>query len=480
MCMKHGANLIFSFTLLVGDFLALMGAFGLAYVIRVKLDDRPLLEPITAGGYIGVVAVLLVFWLFVYSLLGLYRSEVFENRIKEGFMLFVGSFVGILFLIGAEYTLNRAIFPARLVTVYGFIFAFLLTLLVRTLARAVRRLLIRFDVGVSNILIVGNTDISQELAERLNTHNSGYRVVGIVGDRRNKYVYIAPDRQFTSFSEAVKKVKTQNISSIVQTELYADQDKNNEILFCAQENHIGYRFVPGNDRLFAGNIDVSLFEGVPTVAVHQTALIGWGRVVKRLFDLFCGVLILIVISPLLLVVWLSLQLFGGGEATFRQTRLTRYNTTFKLYKFRTHKQGLSGLTDEEAFAKLGQPEVIKQYRANGDFLENDPRISRIGRVLRKTSLDELPQIINVIRGDLSLVGPRPLVPQELNMSDKKNVILSVKPGMTGLAVVSGRRDISFDERRKLDMYYVRNWSFLLDVVIILRTIVLVVRRVGAK
>lgn len=474
--MKHSASLLFSFILFVLDFLALVGAFSLAYIIRVKLDDRPLLEPITANGYIAVIAVLLVFWLIIYALLGLYRPAVYENRFKEFFMLFVGSFIGTLFLIGSEYALNRAIFPARLVTVYGFICAFLLTLLFRTVARGTRRLLFRYDIGINNVLLVGTTDITGELATRLSNPQLGYRVIGVIGDRRTKYEHIDETMQYKDFAEAARHIKARDIHSIVQTELFPNQERNDEILTFAQEHHIAYRFIPGNSRLFVGSIDVNLFEGIPTVAVHQTALIGWGRIVKRLFDISSSVLLLLLFSPLLLLVWVLLTVFGGGDAVYRQTRLSRYNTQIRLYKFRTHKHLYHTLTPEQAFEKMGRAELASQYRANGDYLPNDPRVGRFGAFLRKTSLDELPQLFNVLRGDLSLVGPRPLVPEEMKRFSKHNIILSVKPGITGLAVVSGRRDIPFEERRKLDMYYVQNWSFLLDIVIILKTAVQVIAR----
>ncbi len=477
--MKHGASLIYSFILFIGDFLALVAAFTLAYVIRVKLDDRPLLEPITAGGYIGVVALLLIFWLIIFAILGLYRSQVYENRFKEFLMLVVGSFIGILFLIGCEYVLNRAIFPARLVTAYGFLFALLLSLLFRTIARATKRILFRFNIGINNVLIVGSTDITGELAHRLSQPHLGYRIIGVVGDRRNKIFRVSHDMQFSDFMEATKKIKDHNIHSIVQTELFADQQKNDEILTYAQENHIAYRFVPGNNKLFVGSIEVSLFEDIPTIAVHQTALIGWGRIAKRLFDLFAGMLMLIILSPILILVWLLLSIFGG-DAIYKQTRLSRYKSKIGLYKFRSHSKEYHKLSPEQAFEKMKRPELIKQYRENGDFLEDDPRVTRFGKFLRKTSIDELPQLLNVIKGDLSLVGPRPLVPEEMDLSDKKNAILSVKPGITGLAVISGRKNLPFEERRKLDMYYAQNWSFWLDLVILLKTAVQVVARSFSK
>jgi exopolysaccharide biosynthesis polyprenyl glycosylphosphotransferase len=474
--MKNGISLLYGFILLVVDFIALALAFGLAYIIRVKLDDRPLLEPVTAWGYFAVVAALLVFWLIIYALLGLYSSRVYENRFKEFIMLFIGSFIGILFLIGAEYALNRAIFPARLVTVYGFVFAFLLTLLFRTIVRALRQILFRYGKGVSNVMIIGTTNITNELSHHLSKHGSGYRVVAVVGDKRTKYPHIDPEIQFSDFAQAAKKVDVHDIHSIVQTELFANEERNDEIVAFAQEHHISYRFVPGNSRLFVGSIDVNLFEGIPTISVHQTALVGWGRIAKRLFDVVAGFLLLVLASPFLLLVWL-LVAAAGGNPIFKQTRLSRFNTKIGLYKFRTHKHEFNGLSPEEAFAKMGKPELAKEYRKNGDFLDNDPRISKIGRFLRKTSLDELPQLFNVLSGSISLIGPRPLVPEELALYKKKSTILSVKPGLTGLAVVSGRKNIPYEERRKLDMYYAQNWSFWLDLVILMKTGAQVITRI---
>lgn len=172
-------------------------------------------------------------------------------------------------------------------------------------------------------------------------------------------------------------------------------------------------------------------------------------------------------------------LFTGG-VFFRQTRLTRFNRTFRVYKFQTMRTAYNGLSPEEAFEKMGRPDLIETYRNAGDQLVDDPRIGRFGRFLRATSLDELPQLINVVRGDISLVGPRALVPQELDSYAKKHAILSVKSGLTGLAQVSGRRDIPFEERRKLDLYYVQNWTFMFDIIILFKTIRIVFTRTGAK
>jgi exopolysaccharide biosynthesis polyprenyl glycosylphosphotransferase len=248
----------------------------------------------------------------------------------------------------------------------------------------------------------------------------------------------------------------------------------------AQQHHIDYRFVPGNNELYVGNIEVELFHSVPMVAMHQTALVGWGRVVKRAFDVVFSLLAILITSPIMLIVALCIKLSDRGPVFFRQARLTRSNRVFNVYKFRSNNMTYNGLSPEEAFKKMGKPELIQEYRANGDRLENDPRVTPIGRFIRRSSIDELPQLFNVLKGDISLVGPRALVPDELAKYSRRHTILSVRSGLTGLAQVSGRRDISFDERRKLDVYYVQNWSFWGDIIILIRTVWIVLFHRGAE
>ena len=139
----------------------------------------------------------------------------------------------------------------------------------------------------------------------------------------------------------------------------------------------------------------------------------------------------------------------------------------------------NGLLPEEAFAKMGKPELAKEFRRNNDHLDNDPRISKIGHFLRRYSIDEMPQLLNVIKGDISLVGPRALVPEELEQYAKRYAILSVRSGLTGLAAVSGRKELSFDEKRQLDLYYVQNWSLWGDLVILIKTIKVAIKHEGA-
>jgi exopolysaccharide biosynthesis polyprenyl glycosylphosphotransferase len=474
--MKTNASLLYAIFLLFGDFLALIAAFAAAYVIRFQYFEDGKVATISGENFITAIVSILPVWLLVHAFIGLYRQEVYEKRFVELGRLLVGAFLGTLLIIGYDFLSDDQLLPGRLVPLYALLLGFLLLALFRTFARAFRHILYRFGGGVSNILIIGDTHVSEEIAESIgNTKRTGVRVLGIVGRKYGNYPH------FDDFETVIDHLHNGQIHGIIQTELYRDQAKNNKILLYAQTNHISYRFVPGNADLFVGNIAVELFAGLPVIAVHQTALIGWGRVAKRLFDLIATSLGMVIALPLMAIISLLILLFDPrGGVLFKQTRLTRFNREFKVYKFRTMKQKYSGMTPEKAFIAMGKPELAAIYRTNGDFLEGDPRISKIGRLLRATSLDELPQLFNVLKGDISLVGPRALIPQELNAYEKKHSILSVKSGLTGLAQISGRRDISFDERRKLDVYYVQNWSFWLDISILIRTVRSVLGGIGAK
>ncbi len=477
--MKNNASTVYSVCLIIGDFLALLAAFATAYILRVTLDHTPISANVQAFTYINIVITLLPFFLIVFGLLGLYNTRVHSKRFSEFGRLFTGCLIGILGVISYAYIANVRIFPARLVTLYGFLLAFCFVLIFRTIARGVRRVLFRYGVGISNVLIVGDTRLTGELVLSLaDTKATGYRVIGVVG-QSTKVPGVRGLTVYADFASAVAGCG-RRLHTIVQTELYASGPKNDEILVYAQERHLDYYFVPGNSELFVGKIDAELFHSIPVIAVSQTALVGWGRVAKRVVDVLGSGIALILTSPIMLVTAIVIRLTDDGPIFFRQKRLTRNDKEFKVFKFRSMYMAYSGMSPEAAFAKMGKPELGKLYRENGDKLPNDPRITPIGHFIRRTSIDELPQLLNVFLGDISLVGPRALMPIDLAAYKKRHAILSVKSGITGLAQVSGRRNITFDERRQLDLYYVQNWSFWGDLVIIARTVWIVLTGRGAE
>jgi len=480
--MKSNASLVYNFFLVVGDFLALIAAFVSAFVIRAQ-STTPVAHPISAHTYFYIFLALAPFWLLIFALLGLYNSNIYERRFVEAGRLLIGSFIGMLFVIFWNFLSVHPIFPAKLVPIYGFAFGFVFLVVLRNVIRLIRTELFAFNIGLTNVLVVGSTRVTEELVESLNdSRRSGYRVLGVVSGRSKQPAYESPALMYKDFQTYLEShASSGNLHGIIQTELYKDEARNREVLEYAQTHHVSYRFIPGNTELFVGNIDVELFRNsIPVIAVRQTPLFGWGRIVKRLFDLVVGGILLILTSWIFVLVAIAELLTGSGSVFFRQNRLTRFNNTFRVFKFRTQYKKYDGTTPEQAFEMMGKPELAKAYRAGGDALPNDPRITKLGSLLRATSLDELPQLLNVVKGDISLVGPRALIPEELSNYEKRHTILSVKSGLTGLAAVSGRRDIPFEERRKLDVYYVQNWSFWLDIIILLKTVRVVLERTGAK
>lgn len=478
--MKNNSSLTYNISLVVNDALAIIAAFAAAYVLRVTVDHRRLSAHVHALNYITIIISLLPFWLIIFALLGLYSRKVYDRRFGEMGRLTVGSVIGILAIISYSYLFNVTIFPARLVTIYAFALVLFFVLVFRTALRGVRRQLFRYGKGVTNVLIVGDTLATKRLINAMaDTNATGQNVIGVVGGVKHPLKLTKNCHSYQTFASATQHLKEQP-DSIIQTELYSDSIKNDEILSYAQENHIAYGFVPGNSELFVGNIEADLFHSIPIIAVHQTTLIGWGRVVKRLSDIFFSSIFIVLTSPIMLLSAIAIKLTDGGPVFFRHERLSRYNAKVRVFKFRTMKMSINGLEPEEAFKKLGRPDLIKPYRSSGDQLEHDPRITYIGRFLRLYSLDELPQMFNVFKGDISLVGPRALVAYELDQYPRKNLILNVKSGLTGLAQISGVKDLSFIERRRLDLYYVEHWSFWNDLVIIAKTFWVVLTHKGTR
>src|SRR5579862_4334115 len=224
--MKNNASLIYNALLVLGDFVALLAAFSVAYILRVTLDHTPISTSVHALPYIEIVGALLPFFILIFGLLGLYNARVHSRRFSEFGRLLTGCFVGILWVISYSYLANVRIFPARLVTFYGFLLAFCFVLLLRTIARGIRRRLFQYGIGIANVLIVGDTKLTLELISLLaDTSATGYRVAATVGCA-TKTAHIPC---FETFSEAIEQLGP-SLHTIVQTELYASGPKNDEIL----------------------------------------------------------------------------------------------------------------------------------------------------------------------------------------------------------------------------------------------------------
>ncbi|MFA6529186.1 MAG: exopolysaccharide biosynthesis polyprenyl glycosylphosphotransferase, partial [Candidatus Gracilibacteria bacterium] len=261
------------------------------------------------------------------------------------------------------------------------------------------------------------------------------------------------------------------IEEVVQTQYNLGGKEAPEILEFCRSRQIQYHFIPDLVQIHQKNIDVATIGGIPLITLRPTPLEGWGKVWKRLFDITGAGLGLIAVSPVFLIISIIIKLedpkstilFRYLDDGTQVKRVGQYAKLFNFYKFRTMKPGTHNLRYTELADKNTRDGPLVK-------IENDPRITRIGNFIRRTDLDELPQLWNVLKGEMSLVGPRPHLPEEVAKYDEHNrFVFTIKPGITGLAQISGRSDLSFKEEMKLDSYYIENWSLLLDIRIILKT-----------
>lgn len=474
--MRKKSDFVLRLCLIIGDAVALILSFAAAYYIRVHVDPRPYAFDSQLLDFTTTVVLLVPILLIILAVLGLYRKDVFlgRSRLPERGKLVLAAILSVAALIVYDFFRGEDLFPVRIMALTSVVLSFVFLLAERILVRFFVRMIFRKDYGTRRVIIIGNHKNTEYLADYIaSTPEAGYRLAGIVANQK----FIPKDlrkRQYSSLKEALKKARA---DVIFQTD-----EKSTEYVYKQTvERHLLYYFVPSETALSSHFGELELVGNTPAVLVLTTPLTGGYVVIKRLFDILFSLAAIIVTIIPMAIVWLILKLTDFKHSPiYKDERLTQYNRRFKCYKFRSMKSKYSGMTAEEAFTKMGKPELIKKYRRDGDYLKNDPRITKIGKFIRKTSIDELPQLFNILKGDISLIGPRALLPNELRDYGDRSLILTVKSGLTGFAQVSGRRDISFEERRALDIYYVRNWSLMLDASIFFKTIATVLKRDGAK
>ncbi|MFZ1301802.1 MAG: sugar transferase [Candidatus Microsaccharimonas sp.] len=471
---------LYSLILIIVDAIVLIAAFVLAYVARVQYDPRPLLHNIYAYDYLFAFLLIVPVWIAIFALIGLYRPATYNRRLLEWSKIAIGSFLGILLIIGFEYVSDKDIFPARLVVAYALVGSFLLIVLEREVMRLIRNISFRYGKGVKRVLIIGSSGATSDIALNLaDTKRSGFEIVAVAGPKR-----ILPATStalhFSTPELALKQIRELGVSAIIQTDLFENPERNQKILSAAQTHHIDYSFIPGESEFYSGKNIVDVFLGYPMITVFQTPLVGWGAIVKRIFDFIVSLLLIIILSPFLFVIYIIKKVRDPGPAFYVSRRLSRFSQPIGLIKFRSMDSKYGSKDAAEEFKAMGREDLVKEYEKNRK-VEDDPRITPFGAWLRKTSIDELPQIFNVLVGDLSLVGPRPILPQEVKLAHGRTALLhSVKSGMTGLWQVSGRSSLSFDDRIELELFYAQNWTFWLDIKILFKTFWVVVRGRGAK
>jgi len=469
------SEIAFGLIRIPADFLMTLLAFILAYRIRSISGFIPGLNlPFDVGSFppldeyirFSVIAALFLVLLSalrrMYSLKSTFRISKEFKQIAASASIWLMGIIAYFFLIRT--------FPfSRLALIYTWVLAIVFITGGRLLLHFIQYLTYQAGIGKKPILFVGHSAITQRLAREFSKDIS-YKITGFIdahaGEHEKTLHYLGT---LENLAEIVQKHK---IEEIIQTKSDLSHQQSADLLAFCREHHLSFSFVPDLMEIQQANIETETWSDIPVIKLKPTPLDGWGRVLKRIFDFVGALLGLIILSPILLITAIAIKLDSKGTIFFkflddgtRVKRVGERGKLFNFYKFRTMHPNTHNLRYTELAAKNtrdGSP-LVK--------IKDDPRVTRVGRILRKTSIDELPQLINVLKGQMSLVGPRPHLPEEVAKYQKHHkFVLEIKPGITGLAQTSGRSDLNFEEEVRLDTYYIEHWSLWLDIVILFKTI----------
>lgn len=465
--MKKRSELFFSLVLIPVDFLMMVSGFVLAYLVRVHLYSTPVAIPVGGYHYLKILLIVMPVWIILFALSGLYNLQSTHSRLKDFGKILVAVASGTMLLVLIDYFNDVAIFPSKSIIIYGLMFSVILVVFGRMIMQLVQQFLFRFNIGRHNLLVIGKKDRIKDMKNNVNLADLGYKIINSSGE-------------YHGISWLNKIAKRSHIDEIIHLD-FKNEREQLDVMNFAINSHIIYKFVPGITNLYRSNVFMGRLGDMPIVELSHTPLEGWGRIVKRIFDFACSSFMLAILSPVFFIIGLIIKITDKGPVFYKHTRVSRAGKKINIYKFRSMYlkyctgEIYSGKNDQQILAKLAGKKSADEFKKN-QKLKDDPRVSGIGKFLRKTSLDELPQLINVLKGELSLVGPRPITTDELkHYGDKVSWFLAIKPGMTGLWQISGRNDISYDERVKLDVYYVENWSLWFDAKILFKTFLKVLK-----
>jgi len=458
-------DLIFSILLVPLDFLMLVVAGLAAYFLRLTpmmRDIWPVLfeEELPLSRYVVLLLFAAIIWIGIFALSGLYRIK--QRKLpEEMFQVVIATSLGAMTMVLVMF-FRIELFNSRFIVVAAWVFAILFVILGRVFLRLLKSFLVsRFDLGIHKVLIVGDDKVSERIISEFEEKKG-------LGLRVFEHVPTIDMRMIE------KAVSNPRVEEIMLSSFEYPKDQIIDLVNFCHENNLTFRFAPNIFHTITANTEIDILGGVPLIEIKRTKLDGWGRVVKRVLDVVGATVGIIVFAPVAVIIAILIKLDSPGPIFYKNRRVGP-DGHFDVYKFRSMK--LEYCTGEEyeshEEASKYEDEVVKELnQRRGPVFKvlNDPRRTRVGRWLERTSLDELPQFLNILRGEMSLVGPRPHMPKEVAgyLRHHKRVF-NVKPGMTGLPQVSGRSDLDFDEEVRLDTYYIENWSFVLDLIIIAKT-----------
>ena len=465
------AYVLLPIILIVLDYFAVISAEQLAYTLRNLLIKHHGKLRLSWLHFYVVCPVIFLFFLYVGRLYT--RQMQFWRVIAQIFRACVYAILAeVLFM----YVSQIAGTTSRLYTVFLGIFAFFLITLFRYI---VKKFLDRFVLLSEPVLMMGAGKTAAILLNHIHADTGiSYRFIGFLEDNEPNPEVASKLPCLGNFAEAASVIRETGVQNVLVIAPGLSQKQIQSIIYDLQPLVRNISFIPDMGTLPLSTMDIeSLVDGhVVLFQMRNNLKNKWNRSIKFVFDWVATIVGGICISPLFLLIALWVWLDSPGPVIFKQKRVGQNGKEFFCYKFRTM------CTDaQEKLDKLLEqdPEARKEWEENFK-LKNDPRITHSGEFLRSTSLDELPQIFNVLKGEMSLVGPRPIIKDEIHYYGKYiNDYYMVRPGITGMWQTSGRSDTGYEQRVQMDTWYVRNWDFWFDIVLLWRTVKVVINREGA-
>lgn len=468
--LKQKSRLV-AWGLYISDMLVTLGSLYMAYILRQLLSPlQGSLLPI--GHYSFLPLIVLPVWSVLLLYFGLYRSHRLRTIKSEIWSITEVGIVGCFFLTAILFSLKIHFVSRLLIMLYGILNIILLSCwraMIRRFARYVRKK----EYNYRNILVVGTGKRAKELIDIIERHKAwGLKLIGVVGER------ITVDKLkgypvLGRIDDISKIIRLHPVDEVLFCLPKSRLDALEDTFLMLEEEGITARVAMNFFPHAVAKVSFEELHGIPFLAFTTVPTDVFRLAIKRFFDVIISFISLIVLSPLLLVVAVGIKTTSKGPVFFAQVRSGLYGRKFRLYKFR------SMYSDAEEKKR----ELMAQNEMDGPVfkIKKDPRVTPIGRMVRKLSIDELPQLWNVLKGDMSIVGPRPPLPSEVEHYERwQRRRLSMRPGLTCIWQVSGRNSIGFKDWMKMDLQYIDNWSLLLDLKILLKTIPVVLFCWGAS
>ena len=467
---------LFITTLIISDIVMTGIALRLAYAVRFELSLPIFQLEVTPSfpQYQAIAIILIPLWTFIFVANGLYDRRHLLGGTQEYARAFRATSIGMLLVVIAGF-LEPTFILARGWLLVVWLASFLLVCIARFILRRLVYRSRQHGYFLTPSLIVGTNDEGISLAQQLTGwRTSGLDVLGFVDDHTSVgtpvYKNLHALGSVARLDELIARYDIEEL--ILATSALSRADIVSIFRRYGMVDGLNLRLSSGLFEVITTGLEVKEMAYTPLVSIHKVRLTGLDRSLKLILDYLIALPGLIVIAPMMLLIAIAIKLDSPGPIFYRRRVMGINGRQFDGYKFRTMHVNGDQILDE-------YPE-LREKLARAHKLKDDPRITPVGQFLRRTSLDELPQLINVVRREMSLVGPRMISPAEMDVYDEWGLnLLTVAPGISGLWQVSGRSDVSYEQRIQLDMHYIRNWTIWLDIQILIQTIPAVLKGRGA-